>query len=77
MLKNSQINAVLNYAETVIAVNPDAEQDIDVLLERLNDEFNIEHMPKDSFRQVVDAVACRFFFSPNVTGPAQLGMPPM
>jgi hypothetical protein len=66
MLTRSQINAVLSYAETVIAVNPDAEQDIELLLERLDDEFNIENMNGNDYRQVADAVASKYFNSPFV-----------
>jgi hypothetical protein len=61
MLTHSQINAVLTYAETVIAINPDAEQDIELLLERLDNEFNIEHMPMGDIQQVANAVAFKFF----------------
>ena len=69
MLTNSQINAVLTYAESVIASNPDAEQDIELLLERLDNEFNIEHMPTGHFQQVADAVAANFFHGQHLLPP--------
>ncbi|WP_342616736.1 hypothetical protein [Rhodoferax sp. GW822-FHT02A01] len=69
MLTHSQINAVLTYAETVIAINPDAEQDIELLLERLDNEFNIEHMPTGHFQQVADAVASNFFHGQKLVLP--------
>lgn len=56
-----QAAEIVIYAGSVIDVNPAAKRDIELLLERVDDEFGIEQLPNVDYWMVVEAIGNKYF----------------
>ena len=55
-ITKDQIREIVIYAGSVIDVNESAAEDVELLLERVDDEFQIEQMPPDDFKRIERAI---------------------
>lgn len=60
-ITKDQIREIVIYAGSVIDVNESAAEDVELLLERVDDEFQIEQMPPDDFKRIERAI-CKAHF---------------
>ena len=61
MLKQETVKEIVAYAGSVIDVNPAAKRDIELLLERVDDEYGIEQMPNVDRWMVEEAIGNKYF----------------
>ena len=61
MIKPKQVAEIVAYAGSVIDVNPAVKRDIELLLERIDDEFSTEQMPNVDRWVVEEAIGNKYF----------------
>jgi hypothetical protein len=59
--ESPNIAEILNYAQSVIDVNPTAKKDFTLLMERVDDEFSVYSMPADDWRLIESAIGNKYF----------------